>query len=153
MVRIAEVALEALVQVRQGRDFSPPAQVLNRITSAKACLDVPELGGSLATYVLHADYWQSVWLNRLKGLPVSSILSDWRVPGPSEWPLIRIQFLDHLDEAISISQAVPLHHNLRDDDMAVDLLLRIAVHDAYHVGQFVLWKRALSKLRPDAGKI
>lgn len=140
------VAAEALRQVRDGTDFAVPAKVLSRIPAGKACLTLPEFGYSLATYVLHADFWQVIWLNRLTGQRSPSMLEDWRVARAAEWPDIRRGFLSRLDHAIALAEAEPFHHASKSDEIAIKLLLEIAVHDAYHVGQFVLLKRALARM-------
>lgn len=145
----AETAAEALRQVRYGRDFQVPAKVLARIPADDACRVLPEFGRSLATYVLHTDFWQIVWLNRLRGLRAPSMLEDWREATPSEWPAIREQFLAHLDEAVALAEAQPFTHRMKGDEAAVKVLLEIALHDAYHVGQFVLLKRSLRRADPD----
>lgn len=138
-----KTAAEAIRQLRDGRDFQVPAKVLSRIPATAACRVVPGLGYSLATYVLHADFWQVVWLNRLTGTRAASFTQDWRVPEEHEWEHVRGDFLKHMDEAIALASAEPFTHRLKSDDKAVEMLLQFAVHGAYHVGQFVLLKRAL----------
>jgi len=150
-VKATDVAAEALRQVRDGTDFQAPARVLNRISAKRACLTLPEFGYSLATYVLHTDFWQIVWLNRLNGLRAPNMLADWRVASPGEWPDIRSGFLAHLDQAIAFAEAEPFSHSMRTDERALKVLLEIAVHDAYHVGQFVLLKRALASITQGPG--
>lgn len=145
----AETAAEALRQVRDGRDFQVPAKVLARIPANDACRVLPEFGRSLATYVLHTDFWQVVWLNRLRGLRAPSMLADWREATPDQWPAIRKQFLTNLDAAVALAEAKPFQHKMKDDATAVKILLELALHDAYHVGQFVLLKRALRRTEPD----
>ncbi len=145
----AKTAAEALRQVRDGRDFQVPAKVLARISAADACRSLPEFGHSLATYVLHTDFWQVVWLNRLGGLRAPSMLADWREATPDQWPAIRESFLSNLDAAIAIADGQPFHHKMKGDDAAVKVLLELALHDAYHVGQFVLMKRALRRADQD----
>jgi hypothetical protein len=138
-----KTAAEAMRQVREGRDFQMPSKILSRIPASEACRVVPGLGYSLATYVLHTDFWQIVWLNRLTGKRAPSFMKDWRVAEEHEWAEIRTSFLEHLDEAIALAEAEPFLHSMKSDAKAVEVLLQIAVHDAYHVGQFVLVKRAL----------
>lgn len=145
----AEAAAEALRQVRDGRDFQVPAKVLARISADDACRVLPEFGRSMATYVLHADFWQVVWLNRLRGLRAPSMIDDWREATPEQWSTIRDQFLANLDAAVSLAEANPFQHKLKDDATAVKVLLELALHDAYHVGQFVLLKRALRRAEAD----
>ena len=144
-MKASSVAAEALRQVRDGTDFAMPSKVLSRIPAEKACLMLPEFGYSLATYVLHSDFWQVIWLNRLTGQRAPSMLADWQVAEPEDWPSIRFGFLNRLDQAIALAEAEPFLHAMKSDDLAIKVLLEIAVHDAYHVGQFVLLKRALAR--------
>ena len=138
-----KVAVLALKQVRDGRDFPSPRQILNRIPAQRACEKCEPFACSLATYVLHTDFWQVLWLNKLRGLPGPKMFDDWREPSASEWHEVRTGFLQRLDDAISFAEAQPFDHQLKTDEDAVATLLQIAVHDAYHVGQFVLLKRAI----------
>lgn len=136
------VALEALVQVREGKDFPAPRQVLNRIKPEDACRRLPEFGYSLADYVWHADFWQRIWLARIVGEPAPSITEDWRRVEPHEWEATRASFLANLDRAVELAEST-------NDPQHVTRLLQIAVHDAYHIGQLVLVKRALKRARQD----
>lgn len=138
-------AAEALRQVRDGRDFQSPAKVLARVAAKDACRTLPEFGYSLATYVLHTDFWQVMWLGRLRGGKTPSITEDWRVAQEHEWEDIRRQFLANFDACVQLAENIPFAHQLKRDDRAVAMLLQIAVHNAYHVGQFVLIKRALRR--------
>jgi len=134
-------AHEALIQVREGRDFPPPRQVLNRVRPEDACRRVEVLGRSLAELVWHADFWQQIWLARLTGERARPITEDWYRPPPEEWNDTRERFLSNLDRAVAIAESG--EHRMRSDEIAERVLLQIAVHDAYHIGQWVLIKRAL----------
>lgn len=147
-----DTAAEALRQLRDGMDFQVPAKVLSRIPASQACLTLPEFGYSLATYVLHTDFWQVVWLNRLTGKRAPSLTKDWQVAREEDWPTIRTDFLAHMDEAIALAEAHPFKHAMKTDDRAVITLLQIAMHNTYHVGQFVLLKRALRQASGSAGE-
>lgn len=134
------IALEALLQVREGKDFPAPRQVLNRIKPEAACRRLPEFGYSLADYVWHADFWQRIWLARIVGKSAPSITEDWHRVEPDEWDATRASFLANLDRAVELAESTT-------EPKQVAKLLQIAVHNAYHIGQWVLVKRALKRVR------
>jgi len=134
-------AAEALRQLIDGEDFPPPRQVLSRIPIASAARVPNGAKFSLLTYVEHANFWHRVWLGRLRGERAPNITQDWRVPEASEWPAVRDEFLAGLEEAHRLASAQPFAHAMRSDEKAVKTLLQIAIHDTYHVGQFVILKR------------
>lgn len=135
----SQVAAEALRQVRDGRDFPPLAQVLSRVKPEEAARIPEGFKYSLITLAEHTWFWQDIWIRRLKGQSAPSFMKDWRGPSPSEWNDVRKRLIDGLDEAILLAETQEL------DAKAIGTLLQIAIHDAYHVGQFVLIKRALSR--------
>ena len=146
----SKIALEALIQVRDGRDFSSPKAILSRVTAEGACAQAEGCPYSLATYVEHCAFWQDIWLAKLRGEKGKSFIEDWRVPQPGEWHNVRKRFLRGLDEAIAIAEKTPFVHSMKDDDAACATLIQIAVHNAYHVGQFVFLKRMVKGLKADA---
>lgn len=137
-------ALVPLRQVWEGRDFPAPKSVLSRVSAEQAATIPPGFKYSLLTLVEHADFWQRVWLNRLNGLKADSFMKDWRVPAPVEWQDVRTSFLQNFEEALRIASTNPLDHKMKSDELAIETLTQIAVHNAYHIGQFVLLKRAVT---------
>ena len=145
------VAAEALRQVWEGYDFPAPASLLKGIENEQAGELPPGFKYSLLTLVEHAYFWQRIWLGQITGTKKPDMLKDWRVPATEEWPEVRSAFLDGLQEALKIAGAEPFEHKLKSDDSAISKLLKIAVHDAYHIGQFVLVKRAVRGLKDADG--
>ena len=139
----ARTAAEALRQVWEGRDFPPPKQILSRLPAEDAAKIPSGFKYSILTLVEHNNLWNGIWLGRLVDRKRPDMTKDWRVPKPSEWLEVRSQFLEGLEEAIAIAEAKPFRHKMKSDEVAIQALLQIAVHTAYHVGQFVLIKRAL----------
>ena len=135
---------EMLRQIRSGKDIPPPEKLLN-MNAAKACEQIPFSPYTIATNLMHAVFWQDLWLCRLKGERGRSFIEDWRVATTDEWSSIRSSFLQGLDEAIAIAESEPFAHKMPSDDIAVSTLIQIAVHDAYHLGQINLLKRQLRK--------
>lgn len=138
----SKVAAEALRQVWEGDDFTPASKVLSRVKPDLACLLPPGFAYSLATLVLHTDFWQRIWLARLMDTPRPDMTKDWRVVEPGEWDSVRRSFLEGFEKALQIAAAVPFAHKMKSDEAAIKTLLNIAVHNAYHIGQFRIVKRA-----------
>lgn len=132
-------------QIMEGWDIPTPAGML-RLKAESAALDLPGMPYSLLTNLNHTVYWQRLWLATLHGEPKPSGMAvwtgDWRVPDVGEWTALRAEFLAGLDEARRIAESSPFDHRLPDDDKAVEVLVAIAIHAAYHLGQMNLLKRA-----------
>lgn len=143
-----KTAYEALRQVWEGHDFPPPASILRNVKAADAAAVPPGFKYSLLTLVEHSHFWQRIWIGKLTGRKQPDFRKDWRVPAPEEWPEVRKAFLEGFEEALAIANAEPFEHRMKTDEAACDTLLKIAVHNAYHVGQFVLVKRAVRADRP-----
>ncbi|MCH8274209.1 MAG: DinB family protein [Armatimonadetes bacterium] len=138
-----QTVAETLTQVIEGEDIPKPKSLLRNITPEKAARKLPHMPYSILTNLAHTDFWQTLWLNKLKGLPRKSITEDWRVPNPDEWQEVRESFLAGLDEAHAIAAAQPFKHKMRSDEAAVNTLIALAIHNAYHLGQINLLKRAM----------
>lgn len=135
-------AAEALRQVWEGRDFPPAKRILSNVKAEDAATLPLGFKYSLLTLVEHTWFWQEIWLARLTDRPRPDMRKDWRVPDALEWPEVRRRFLDGFEEALTIASASPFAHKMKSDDAAIESLIQIAVHNAYHVGQFVILKRA-----------
>lgn len=139
----SKTAGEALRQVWEGRDFPPPKRILSNVKAEDAAAIPPGFKYSILTLVEHNNLWNGIWLGRLVDRKRPDMTKDWRVPKPSEWPEVRRRFLEGMEEAISIAETEPFRHKMKSDEVAIQTLVQIAVHTAYHVGQFVLIKRAV----------
>lgn len=97
----------------------------------------------------HAVLWQEFWLNKLNGGRKKSSMKEWkddfRKPAPEELEDLKSRFVSGLRQAADIAASGPFAHKCTDDIDAIDTLLRIAVHGAYHMGQLNLIKRSVSK--------
>ena len=140
-----KTAAEALRQVWEGRDFPPPKRILSNVKAEDAARVPAGFKYSILTLTEHNNLWNGIWLGRLVDRKRPDMTEDWRVPKPAEWPEIRSRFLEGMEEALAIAEANPFRHKMKSDEVAIQTLLQIAVHTAYHVGQFVLIKRALRK--------
>ena len=139
----ALTAAEALRQVWEGQDFPPPKRILSNVKAEDAAKTPPGFKYSLLTLVEHCNLWNGIWVGRLVDRKRPDMTKDWRVPKPSEWPEVRAKFIELMEEALAIAEAKPFRHRMKSKEAAVEALLQIAAHTAYHVGQFVLVKRAV----------
>ena len=132
--------VEALRQVVQGADFTPPAELLRTVKPAQAVAIAPGSPYSIATNVAHADIWNRLWLARLSGEKRFNPFPDFPVVAETDWPSVRDRFVGNLVAAQDIAEARS-KHSMKSDEAAAKVLLQIAVHTAYHLGQVRLLKR------------
>lgn len=131
-------------QLLEGWDVPTPAGLL-RVKAEDAARELAGMPYSLLTNLNHAVHWQRLWLASLHGEPKPSGMAvwtgDWRVPEASRWKDLRAEFLAGLEEARRIAESEPFDHRLPNDDRAIEILVAIAVHATYHLGQMNLLKR------------
>ena len=123
-------------QLASGVDIPAPKALLSRIKPEDAARVLPGVPYSLLTNLAHMHFWQDLWLNKIKGAPRPSFLEDWKEPPTSEFPSIRKAFLEGFEEAGAMANNHP------SEEHAL-VLVSIAIHNAYHLGQIKLIKRAL----------
>lgn len=126
-------------QIIGGLDIPEPAKML-RISGKAASNRIENLPYSLITNLEHAVLWQDIWLDQLAGKPKMPSMQvwkgDWQVPSERSWQSVRESFLSGLEAARNIAKTEELTPE------RVDLLLRIAIHASYHLGQMNLLKRS-----------
>jgi uncharacterized damage-inducible protein DinB len=143
----AATVSETLRQVIEGMDFAPAKRLVN-IKADLACAMKEGFPYSIATNIWHCDYWNRLWLARLRGekRPAKNVWAeDWHEPAAEDWPEVKASFLENLTAAHEIASAKPFTHAMKSDDDAIQVLNQIAVHTAYHVGQVALLKRMLKQ--------
>ena len=138
---------EGLRQVIEGEDYPAPKSVISRVKACDAVCVPPGFMYSLATLVEHTDLWNRAWLARILGEPSVNVRKDWMIPSERQWPEVRERFLATLDRAYVVASAEPFVHCMETEEMALFRVNRIATHTAYHLGQFVLVKRAVRSFR------
>ena len=136
-----KTAYDALRQIWEGDDIPAPKAMLARMKGADAAKKLPGAPYSLLTNLAHTDFWNRIWLARLKNEKRPNMLKDWRVPAASEFEDLRASFLEGIEEAMRIALSSPFRHEMKSDDVAVRTLNTMAVHTAYHCGQMNLLKR------------
>lgn len=144
---------ELFRQIAEGWDIPKPASAL-RSSQESANRKLECLPYSLAENLWHAVYWQRTWLHQLDGLKPPSMMEiwkgDWQTPSAKDWRVLRQEFVDGLEKARTIAQGAPFVHRCESDDAAVALLLRIAIHASYHIGQFNLLRQAAAQSRRES---
>jgi uncharacterized damage-inducible protein DinB len=137
---------ELFRQILEGDDIPAPSAVL-KVKVADAARELDSFPYSLATNLAHAVLWQRLWLNALRGGKAKSGMAEWkdnfRIPEPSELDGLRREFIAGLEEADRIAKSNPFDHQMANDALAVEYLLKIAIHASYHLGQMNLIKRAV----------
>lgn len=131
--------------ILEGYDIPAPNSML-RIGAESSAVKHENLPYSILTNLAHTVLWQDFWLAKLEGGRKRSSMAEWqndfRVPDASEWKDLRSRFILGLQEARRRAASQPFDHRCSSDAEAVDTLLRIAVHGAYHCGQMNVLKRA-----------
>lgn len=138
---------ELLRQVWEGDDFASPTELLSKIPAATAVRIPASAPYPIATNVAHADIWQRLWLANLKGERKFNPFPDFREVAARDWDCLRAAFLANFAMAIELAYSEPFIHHSRTDIAARKLLTKIAVHNAYHLGQVALLKRILRSQR------
>ena len=133
-------------QILEGWDIPTPVGQL-RLKQADAEVTLDNLPYSILKNLAHTVLWQELWLGKLAGKksPPSMEVwrNDWRDPDPKEWADLRKRFIEGLQQAHEIASASPMPHHCKSDEEAVNTLLAIAIHAAYHMGQMNTIKRAI----------
>lgn len=120
------------------------SKLLSRVNNEDAARRLDGFPYSIIENVWHADFWQQIWLEGCEGGSRPSIIGDWQSPSADEWPDVRKSFLSNQDRAIEIAEAgAP---KAQSQEKAAVWLTRLALHNAYHVGQVKLIKRVMREL-------
>jgi uncharacterized damage-inducible protein DinB len=137
---------EALKEIAQGRDFDSLAVVLNDLTPEQAVAKPAGFPYSIATIVWHMAFWQDRWLKQIADIHCDHFPddgSDFPVVAGADWVTTRDRFFAGFADVQERS-----HHTAvfpkptQFGDTVEVLLVRTALHTAYHVGQLVLLRRA-----------
>lgn len=135
-----------LTHILEGFDIPKP-EALVKVSGKAAVEPVERIPYTFADNLWHTVYWQNIWLDRLKGAPSRPSMEiwqgDWQTADAKEYLEIKQVFIAGLKEARDICNSEPFTHSMKTDIEAAEILIRIATHAAYHVGQLTLIKRAL----------
>jgi len=130
---------EAMRQVANGEDFWS-ADTLTRDLSPESACKIPDgCPYSIATQVAHMLVWQDHWLDQIQGQPVKDVsdAEDFPSPALEDWTNLRGRLVAGIDLASSISAGIDVDRSTGQRTVG-DTLLKIAIHNAYHIGQIAL---------------
>lgn len=139
--------VELFRQIWKGDDIPAPESLLRGLNAEAAASKLPHWPYSILTNLEHADFWNRIWLDRLKGVRAQSFMKDWREPAAEEWAKVKKSFLDNFEEAMRIAASDPFEHKMKSDEVAVRTLINIAIHTSYHLGQINVLKRELRMVK------
>lgn len=146
---------ETLRQFAEGFDFEPPVRMLSDLTPEQALARPEGWPYSIAVNVAHMLYWQQLWLDGINEKPVERAKgknADWPLITAEEWDSTRAALLDGIEQARRKSQnAADLNRTLAYGMTVGQTLLRIALHNSYHVGQIALMRQQLGTWPPAGG--
>lgn len=141
---------EALKQIAEGRDFDSLTDLLKDLTAAQA-VNVPTGSPySIATLTYHTWFWQDRWLKQIDGehtppWTAEDDDSDFPVILPEDWESIRLKLLTDFTQVQGLAnQPESFDRVTQFGDTVEVLLLRNALHCAYHLGQIMLLRRLMS---------
>jgi uncharacterized damage-inducible protein DinB len=150
-----QTANELLRQLIEGHDFEPVARMIGDLTPEQALVKREGWPYSIAENAGHTLYWQKLWLDgineratkRARGKNV-----DWPAVSATEWPAVQAELLAGLQAAHAKSQgAGDLLRKLAHGETVEQVLLRIALHASYHIGQIALLRQVLGSWPPAGG--
>ncbi|MFM9871999.1 MAG: DinB family protein [Fimbriimonadaceae bacterium] len=125
-------------QILDGRDIPVVGSML-RMTAKRASECKAGMPYALTDNLWHVVYWQELWLEELRGgkpPPMMQVWSgDWKETEEHQFGELREKFLEGLQEARLFCKG-----ELSSEQ--AEILLRIGIHAAYHIGQLNLIKRA-----------
>jgi uncharacterized damage-inducible protein DinB len=138
--------------LHSGHAFVRPDRILSDL-SLEAAFSTP-LGAerSIAELVAHMAHWQRHCLRRLEQPVPAAVGNDWPAVAPERWSETLEDFLGSLEamrEIASDEVRLAASYADRTEDVAT-VLADFALHNAYHLGQIVLLRKAL-KVWPPSG--
>lgn len=139
-----EAVADLFRQILSGEDIPSPKALLSRLDGVRSAGRLPDAPYSLLGNLYHAVFWHRVWLGRLTGSKRPTWKDDWKEPTGEELDALRQEFLDGLNQALAIVEREPFEHRMESDARALHLLMSLAIHDAYHLGQIKLIKRMMA---------
>jgi len=139
-----EAVADLFRQILSGEDILRRRLLLARLKPEASAERLPDVPYSLLGNLYHAVFWHRVWLGRLTGGKRPAWKDDWKEPGPEALDALRDEFLDGLNRALAMVEAEPFEHRMESDARALHLLMSLAIHDAYHLGQIKLIKRMMA---------
>ncbi len=143
----------AFHQFYVGWDCEPPGRIIADITPEQAAVVPPGYPNSIGTQVAHMLFWQKRWLDRIAGKPDGPRWeknADFPVVAAEEWEPIRKEFIAGLKKARALSKKHEEFGRRHPSGFSVEqLLLQIALHDTYHLGQISIYRQLMGIWPPE----
>lgn len=138
---------EALKQIAEGKDFDSLADALMDLSPEQATTPPPGCPYSIATVVFHMWFWQDRWLKQIADIhcePFHADDSDFPTIQADAWQMTRDEFFaGYVKLRERATHVAVFEKTTQFGDTVEGLLLRSAIHTAYHVGQVVLLRRLI----------
>jgi len=142
--------------------FLSPRNALDGLTPVLAERRVPGAPHAIGDIVAHLAFWQHGFAGRCDGTPgpmPPSAATGWPAPEPGAWDGLRQRFLDGLERVVALGAAgdqgrrldPPIEIPPLADITVGDVIVHVASHNAYHLGQVVLLRQMLGAWPPPAG--
>lgn len=141
-MKAANHVAEAMRQVSEGEDFFNADDLTRDISPEEACKIPAGSSYSIGTQVAHALVWMDTWLLRIKGEtpPEVTDAMDFPVVECVDWPEIRAKFVTETEVAEALASSEDLARVVGQRTVG-EYLLKIAIHNAYHLGQIALLRQ------------
>jgi hypothetical protein len=138
---------EALKHIAEGRDFDSLSDAIMDLTPEQATTVPTGCPYSIATVVFHMWFWQDRWLKQIADVhcePFKGDDSDFPSIAIGDWVKTRDNFFAGYQKLRETAPHTSIFEKpTQFGDTVEVLLLRSALHTAYHVGQIVLLRRLL----------
>lgn len=140
-----DMIVDLLCQVIEGEDYRSLDRLIDDLDPMDAC-DRPEGAPySIATIAWHTWFWCNLWNEGICGGENPTLGWDldatWPEIGRGEWDKVRGDLYTALRRAALLAEEADLDQVVWDDQTASHLLMEIAVHSAYHIGQIALTRQ------------
>jgi uncharacterized damage-inducible protein DinB len=131
-------------------EFLAPEQIFAGLSGEQACQTVPSSPHSIATLLAHMLFWQERRLGWARGEEQPELSEEQNFPAvmPQQWPGLVQQFLNTLSDLEALATPETCARELYEGRSAGYMLASHACHNAYHLGQVVLLRRALGLWPP-----
>lgn len=141
-MKTANHVSEAMRQVSEGEDFFNSDDLTRDLSPELACKLPTGAPYSIGTQVAHALVWQDVWLAKIQGNPAIEVTDDKDFPivDCADWPEIRGRFVAGTEVAEALANSEDLARVIGTRTVG-EYLLKIAIHNAYHIGQIALLRQ------------
>lgn len=143
--------------------YMPPLHIVGHLSEEDARRPVAGVPHTIADLVAHIVFWQSWFLDRLRGVATpmaASAAEGWPAVPPGGWSELVHRFRAGLDEAVRFGEDghaldrrvdPPIEFPPLAEYTRRDVLSHLAAHNAHHLGQVVTLRQILGLWPPPEG--